>query len=160
MHLEESKTVITVSITLPDAISNFTHRTANESTEFEMINEVFRQLTTIIPVIQPTKSILSPGVHKINNKWITYDTAFIYTKLGYAPKNQYKNVYWVGPHNGFSNYNFTSMESAMENALVLAHHLDPRISIPKKQIVSVKLVIYIISVIIIILFIYKYYHGT
>jgi hypothetical protein len=74
--------------------------------------------------------ILSPQVYKDkNNKWINADTAFVLTSenthIPYKSK-LYKNLYNCGTQNGNSNYYFTSMESAVSNAKILANKLEPK----------------------------------
>ena len=124
-----SKTVITCSVKITDKKSKHINKTADECNENELITEVFRQLKEHQPYLpNPTTSILSPGVYKNKqtNKWETNDTAFFYTKAGYqSNKSIYDNLYWVGTHNGNSNYSFTALESAMENAIALLHELEP-----------------------------------
>ena len=160
MTFTESKTVIVATVTLSDSISSYTNKTANQSSEPELINEVLNQLKIYHELSIPNVSILSPGIYRKNNKWETHDTAFILTKYGHMPKTQYKNVYWIGTHSGLSNYNFTSMESAMENAVMLLSRIEPSIEIPKHRIITVKMIIAIVAVIIIYIYIYKYYDGT
>jgi UDP-galactopyranose mutase len=125
---ERSKTVITCTVKNTNVKSSFNNKTANECNKEELIQEVFRQLNIHQPFLpEPTYSILSPGVYKNKNRWDTIDTAYFYTKAGYKPnKSVYKNLYWVGTHNGNSNYSFTAMESAMENAISLLHDLEPK----------------------------------
>lgn len=48
------------------------------------------------------------------------------TKYGYKDFiSNYHNLYTCGPHNGYSLYNFNSLESAVVNATTLLHKLEP-----------------------------------
>ena len=121
-----SKTVISTCITLPNNYSEYINKTPNECNQRELKEEVFRQLKTIFHNL-PTASVVlvSPGIYYKNNKWHTEDSAFMFTKFGYLNKHQYQNLYTVGTQNGNSIYAFTSMESAITNALFLLHELEP-----------------------------------
>jgi hypothetical protein len=125
-----SKTVISTAITITDKISKYTGKTANQSTVKELRDETFRQLRQVYPDLdEPIVSILSPAIHRNseNNGWTTEDTAFMFTKSGYLDKMQYKNMYTIGPHSGKSKYSFTTLESAVTNALYLALRLEPQL---------------------------------
>lgn len=157
----ESKTVITCTVKNADRISSYNNKTANECNEKELIEEVFRQLKLSRPNLPPpTKSLLSPEMFKNNqtNKWDSTDSAFFYTKDGYkSNKSIYDNLFWVGTHNGNSHYAFTSMESAMQNAIYLLHELEPD-TINKVKLnkpITTKWPIVIIILLIIIIIIYK-----
>jgi len=161
MHFDESQTVIIVASTLGDKVSQFTGKSANQSTEQELITEIFRQLATVLSITkQPDISILSESLRKENNKWVTSDTAFIATKLGHAPAYQHDNIYWIGSHTGFSHYNFTSLETAIQNALTLGNILDSRIQKPGNMLFTVQKMIVIVVVTIIFLIMIYRYHGT
>ncbi|QKF93726.1 pyridine nucleotide-disulfide oxidoreductase class-II [Fadolivirus algeromassiliense] len=123
-----SKTVITCTVKITDRISSFNNLTANQCNEQELINEVFRQLKIYQPYLpKPTHGIVSPGIYKKNGVWETIDTAYFYTKAGYmSNKSSYKNLFWVGTHNGNSNYSFTAMETAIQNAIALLHEIEPQ----------------------------------
>ena len=157
---KRSKTVITCTAKITDKISSFNKKTANECNKDELIQEVFRQLKIYQPDLPtPTYSILSPGMYKNNGKWDTHDTAYFYTKAGFkSNKSTYDNLFWVGAHNGNSNYSFTAMESAIENAISLLHTIEPT---SKNQIIihqpfTVKNLIFIILILIIISLFLKY----
>jgi len=156
---DRSKTVITCTAKVLDKKSSFNGKTANECSQEELIEEVFRQLKLYQPNIPiPTYSILSPGVYKNGDKWDTSDTAFFSTKAGYVGnKSMYKNLYWVGTHNGNSSFSFTSLESAVENAIVLLRDINPEINIKRHKPYTLKNLIHMILVVlVIILIIYKY----
>jgi len=124
-----SQTVISTCITFPDRKSSVLGKTANECEMDEIYNEVYRQLKlsfSDLPV--PYRMITSPQVKRdvVNRRWINYDTAFVST----TKKNNIKshsekitNLYSVGTHNGNSQYYFTSIESAVQNAVVFAQSI-------------------------------------
>jgi uncharacterized protein with NAD-binding domain and iron-sulfur cluster len=120
MSDEPSKTLITAALTRLDTLSSVTNKTAQETNKKDKITETLRQLRISFPGLPtPDKVIIhndSPH-HKD-------DTAFMLTKYGYIPsRTNIKNLYNVGTHNGHSSYAFTSMESAVQNAMVLSNHI-------------------------------------
>jgi hypothetical protein len=117
--------VVSVAITHTN-IPGHNKKTANQCTADEMMKEAQEQIYSqqfqnnpkIGIVDKPVKMILSPGVRQENGRWINADTAFIYTKEGYrGPSTEVSGLFHVGTHNGNSPYLFTSLESAMGNAL-------------------------------------------
>ena len=118
----DSQTVISCCITMTDQRSQHTGKTANQSSKAELIHEAFKQLNEIYGGLPPpTRSILSPGVYRDGNKWKTEDASFVLTPdsgfLRQQNNPSIKGLSWIGTHNGYSFYNFTSMESAVTNAL-------------------------------------------
>ncbi len=105
----EEGTYLSTCITLPSSKSRLTGKTAFELTESDLIEEVYNQLKESFPGLKrPDWTHLSE----------TGDTAFINvhdTKTG--PKTEFEGIYTVGTHNGMNKYDFTSLESAVENAL-------------------------------------------
>lgn len=112
---EPSKTTISICITMTD-IKNKKGKTANQSSKEEIIEYVKEQLP-FFP--NPDKIIISPNVVRSGDKWINIDTAFVVTSqnrfLDYQSKID--NLHAVGIQNGHSNYNFTSLESSVQNAI-------------------------------------------
>jgi len=132
MKFEEpqSKTVISVAVTITDRPDSNTNKTADSCTYNELIDTVFSQLQQSFPDLpKPTKSILSPGVYHNGTRWISKDTAFITSSnRGFLPfSGEIKNLYNVGTHNGYHLYKFTSLESAVTNAVKLSHLLYPEL---------------------------------
>jgi uncharacterized protein with NAD-binding domain and iron-sulfur cluster len=126
-----SKTVITCTFTYTDTVSTFLNKTANESTQNEILSEGLRQLKEAYPNLpDPTLSLLSPQMYYDNNskKWICKDKAFIMSsKESFLPYTKnINNLYNVGTHNGKSKYKFTSMETAVSNAINLSHIIEPK----------------------------------
>ena len=157
-----SKTVIVCTVKVTDRKSKFINKTANECSEKELINEVFRQLKEYqTELSNPTNSILSPGVYKNEkeNRWESIDTAYFYTKAGYkSNKSIFNNLYWVGSHNGNSNYSFTAMETAITNAISLLHDLlpDTKNSVIIHKPITVKNILMLILLIIFFVILYLF----
>lgn len=116
-------TVISTCVTIQNAKSSVTGKTMYESNKEELIAEVFRQLKISFPDLPDyDKAILHPTVKYHDNKWIEDDQAYVETyKSEFIPAESsvYENHYFVGTQNGKSYYRFTSMESAVTNALYL-----------------------------------------
>jgi len=124
-----SQTVISCCISVLDVKSKNNNKTANECDQDELIAEVFQQLKNSYPYLpNATKSILHNSVVK-NGSWINNDTAYIYNQShdNYinSKSSIFSNLYNVGTHNGNSTYYFTSMESAVSNAIYLLQQLFP-----------------------------------
>jgi hypothetical protein len=126
---QRSQTVISTCITITDKKSQFIQKTANECDKKELISEVFRQLKETYPNLPPPSySLLYSGIFRENNKWINSEKAFVAVSNGHYIPNQTHAMYGLynaGTHNGNSFYGFTTMESAVQNALALAHDLEP-----------------------------------
>jgi predicted NAD/FAD-dependent oxidoreductase len=126
----QSKTVISTVITFSDSISKNNNKTANQCIETELIVEAYNQLREAFPNLPLDNyiGILAPGTYKSAGRWVSSDTAFIsVADGGYLPMDSknIKHLYNVGTHNGSSKYQFTSLESAVTNAISLAHKLLP-----------------------------------
>jgi hypothetical protein len=168
MNFEEinSKTVISAAVTLTDRKSPNTNKTADECTEQELVDEMFLQLKEAYPDLPtPTTTIISPGVNfnHSKNKWVSNDTAYIMTSnMGYLPFNNniISNMYNVGTHNGKSYYKFTSMESAVSNAVILSKELYPELKSPQYIKLSRSTSVSdVFDLIMIVLIIYLIYYG-
>jgi hypothetical protein len=127
---DKSKTVISACITKTTTPSKYLNKTPDECTKDELINEIFRQLKINLnepDLPYPDYALLSPKLQKINNKWITNDSAFIYTTKQFKnyKSETYKNLYSVGTQNGNSKYTFTSIESATSNAISFINEIIP-----------------------------------
>jgi len=169
MNFEDnrSQTVISTCITRIDSISKYTNKTANQTNDkYQLVDEVFRQLKLSYPDLPPaTYSILNPGVYRFNNQWIETDTAFVSTKFQeYINNNQFlslkniNNLNYVGTHNGNSNYYFTTLESALQNALYFLNtDKNLNIKIPIKKPLELVSIIRLVLLIILIVIIYKFY---
>lgn len=130
--------LISASITLPNAKSTRTGLTAHQTVdENQLKREVFRQIRqgfsdqpSGFPVGPPDYALLSPEVYYQDGQWKNRDHAWIRTTepvtfpvdLGLADQDK-SRVYSVGTHNGNSPYDFTSLESAVTNALVASQQI-------------------------------------
>jgi len=112
---EPSKTVISICITMLN-VPNEQGKTANQSSHEEIIKYVKEQLF-FFP--NPDLVIISPTIKKSGDVWINEDTAYVVTTKQHfiQPKGKISNLYYVGIHNGNSSYNFTAIESAVQNAI-------------------------------------------
>jgi len=159
----ESETVISTCITLTDSVSSVTQKTANQTLKREeLVNEVFRQLSHLYGGLPtPTAAILSPEIYRNRNdgnngeKWVSTDTAFVLTPKGGFIADQshrkIKGLHWVGTHNGKSYYHFTSMESAVTNAMAFCGRQPLH-----KPLNFSKILRYILAVVIVLLAIVLY----
>lgn len=163
-----SKTVISITLTRSEYISKRLGKSANDSSFNEIINEVYLELKELYGehFEYPTVALLSPGVFYDNSlkKWISYDTAFI-SSAGHSLlnfKNEYiNNMYNVGTHNGKSLYKFTSLESAVSNAVYLSKLMYPELKdklgiIKIEKTTTLTQVIFIILICSIMLYFYSY----
>ena len=157
---KNSKTVLSITLTRSEHISKRLGKSANDCSFNEIVNEVYLELKELYgeSFEYPTIALLSPGVSYNNSvkKWISYDTAYInsanHKSLNF--KNEYiDNMYNVGTHNGKSLYKFTSLESAVSNAVYLSKILYPELnnSIKIEQTITLTQVLFFIIVIVIFL---------
>ena len=126
MSNEPSKTLISIALTRTKVKSLFTKKTSDETVNRKELNaEILRQLKNSFPDIpHPDKIIIHDSHHDTTKKDNAHTSAFMLTKHGYlSPKTKIRNLYNVGTHNGNSSYAFTSMESAVQNAIVLSNKL-------------------------------------
>lgn len=159
-----SKTVISTCITIFDKA--YKGKTAHEiDNENDLKQHVFEQLKESFPDLkEPSISLLSPTVKRINGMWVENDSGYVKTfDNTYLPfqSSMIKNLYNLGTQNGFSDYKFTSFESAVSNAIHLAHQLDYK----TKQIIKtskaytltdIARLVYVLIGIIIALGLYKF----
>jgi protoporphyrinogen oxidase len=158
-------TVLSTAISICNRNSNYTYKKANECTAEELIKEVHRQIKESIfdDLSDNYTAIVNPNnyynVHK--NKWECKDNAYfnVYNEKYIPFESSINNLYNLGTHNGKSYISYTTIESAVSNAIYLAGELYPE--------VQSKYTIYkgitgknIIMVIIIIIFVLLYYFLT
>lgn len=153
-----SKTVISCIITISDKKSRNINKTANECmNRLELIDETFRQLKEIykdLPI--PTLSFINNTYN--NDKWQSNETAFIkIPKYNYLSNKITDNIYTLGTHNGNAKIHFTSMETAVTNAIILCNELyDIGYHIKRPfTIRDILIIILIIIIIIIVINLYK-----
>lgn len=116
---EPSKKVISITITFTD-VPNEEGKTANQCSKEEIINYVKKKLP-FFP--NPDKVIISQNVIRFDDKWVNLDTAYVVTtenKFIDTNSDKFNNLFTVGIFNGNSNYPFTSIESAVQNAISFA----------------------------------------
>lgn len=124
---DRSKTVISSLITMQNK-SDFLGKTPNEVSNKEvLINEVFRQLKTVLGEIPMYDEAIMSQNYYNGKEWVPLHTAFMTTIHGYLPcrSKLYRNLYNCGVQNGKSDYVFTSMESSVVNAIELVYELVP-----------------------------------
>jgi len=128
----QNTTLISAAITYQHRISSALGKTAAQCSRSELISETFRQLCESYPrgtdIPPPTKSIISPDVHysteeseyrNINNAYLFRGRHSTLPPFGiYVP-----NLFTLGTHNNENKYRFTSLESAVQNAVYLSNEL-------------------------------------
>jgi len=134
MAIDDTKTVLSVAVSLLDRASTRTGKTANLSTAQEVIEEVQYQLSAVLlkdrpGYAPPDFSIISPTNYydEGEKKWKSTDTAFISTSnaKGLPQTGTINNLYNAGTHNKLGHYKFTTLESAVQNGCILAKKLYP-----------------------------------
>ena len=155
-------TVLSTAVSICNRNSNYTYKKANECTNDELIKEVHRQIKESIfnDLSDDYVAIVNPNnyynVHK--NKWECKDNAYfnVYNEKYMPFESSINNLYNLGTHNGKSYISYTTIESAVSNAIYLAGEIYPE--------VQSKYTIYkgitgknILMVIIIIIFVLLYY---
>jgi len=156
---EPSKDVISITATFTDRPNKY-GKTVNQCTKEEIIKYIKEELP-FFP--EPDLVIISPNVVRREDKWINLDTAYVVTtenKFLKPTSNEFNNLFAVGIFNGNSLYNFTSIESAVQNAIHFCKNeiKDLKYELQIKKLTDLVDVIYsivIMIVIIIILFILK-----
>ena len=152
---EPSQTIISVAVTNIDIISSHTNKTANDSSEQEIIIEMLRVLNISFGNLsKPDVAILNPNNKYVNNKWISLDSAYISSPNARSfdfKSHTTKNLFNVGTHNDKHIYRFTSMESAITNAIVLSHELYPELKNKYniKHIMTIKTIFQLIVIILV-----------
>lgn len=154
--------MISTCITRPESISRVTGKTAYQSDEEEVKQEVFRQLKVSFPqLVDYDVALIHPKVsRKTNNIWQEEDTAYIKTYkhefVNYKIPD-IKGLYFVGTQNGNSFYNFTSLESAVTNALFYLRN-EEKLNITIEK--PFELVYFLRILIVLCLILFFYYHVS
>ena len=162
-------TVISVAVSICDVNSKVIYKKANECSSDELIKEVYRQMKQSLfndltddynDLTDDYVAIINPNNYydTYNNKWACKDNAYFNTyNEKYIPfESSINNVYNLGTHNGKSYISYTTIESAVSNAIYLAGELYPEV-ISKYTIYRGITCKNIIMVVIIIVFILLYY---
>jgi len=154
---QNSKTVISCAISKLNNKSNKINKTANECNKNELIDEVYNQLLIKYKNLpRPSIALVSNGNYYMNNEWNDIDSAFISTNNNKYLDFQSKTItslYNLGTHNGKSKYKFTTIESAISNAIELSNILYPNLNIKLKKPYTFNFILLIIFIIIIIIYI-------
>lgn len=146
--------IISATITRPHAVSRHTGTSANQSTEAQVVQEVYRQLADFLPLPPMTAGFVTPGVQRQAGTWHNPHTAYI-AAAGTGPLASHGTVpglYTVGSHNGQSWYDFTSMESAVCNALAFCN-TQPRVQLPILAAWTLKQLVLLLALLVLLLMI-------
>lgn len=158
-YMDMPTTVISTCVTITDNPSLVTNKTADQSSEKELILEVFRQLKQSYPQLPNYSTAIVHDSKNVDGKWRTTDTAFVGTDYIDSKSIYLNNVYNVGTHNGHAVYPFTSMESAISNALYLLRQIEPesrKIVKYSNRLVTIVDIVYILLFFLLVGIIYHY----
>jgi hypothetical protein len=111
--------VISIMITVLDKKNEY-EKTANQCSKTEIIDYIKKKFN-FLPI--PDKILFSPNITRYDNKWTNVNTSFTLSTFNnfMEPKSKISNnLYAIGIYNGKSNYNFISLESAVQNAINFA----------------------------------------
>jgi hypothetical protein len=156
-------TVLSTAISICDKDSKATYKKANECSADELIKEVHRQIKRSIFHDLPDdyKGIVNPNNYydTYKNKWACRDNAYFNTySEKYIPfYSSINNVYNLGTHNGKSYMSYTTIESAVSNAIYLAGELYPEV-MSKYRVYRGITAKNILMLVILILFVALYYY--
>lgn len=134
-------TVMSTLVSLPENPSPNTGYPANYyDNKQDVIDEVFVQLKQSFPDLPPyDTAIMNPNVKRVGTEWAEQDTAYVMTdKHEFIDYEIIPNLFFIGTQNGFSHYNFTSMESAVTNALTVLNLMNEGICIKIKKLRDLK----------------------
>lgn len=137
-------TMLSCAITLPDRVSPRLEKTARDATPAEIREEILFVLRETYGenLIEPDQFLSGSTEH---------DTAFVGFEFMKAQSSVYQTVFTLGTHNGASQYAFTTMESAVQNAIVLANTFVPQ-KWPMPMLLELRHVLY--ALIVLVLFFY------
>ena len=126
-------TVLSIAISICNINSRFTYKTANECSADELIKETHRQIKESLfhDLTDDYIAIINPNNYydTYKNKWACKDNAYfnVYSEK-YIPFNSsINNLYNLGTHNGKSYISYTTIESAVSNAIYLSGELYPEV---------------------------------
>jgi len=134
-----SVTLLSCAISRTSVASSVTGRSANQTpSRAELIAEAFRQIRTVLPGLEaPSFAVVSDEMtyDATSSQWRSRDTAFIKVPGDLVPPPQFASatvphLFNCGPHNQHSAYAATSIETAVCNAIALAHELCPNVQAP------------------------------
>jgi hypothetical protein len=129
--IRRKTSIVSVGVTMLDR-KNSHGKTANECTEDEIKAEILHALRFSMPSLpDPATMTLNPNQTRsvVDGQWIDRDSGFVgreYVPFEASPGNPSRNnVYTLGSQNGHAAFYFTSLETAMSNAVTLANKLHP-----------------------------------
>lgn len=135
---DEPGTLVSLAVTILDAPSAVTRKTANQTNDFdELSREIFRQFNTAMNTPSPDNISFYPGVKyggpPGEGGWYSISGSFFNSFQNantFIPfqSDRYKDVYNVGCQNGKQTYRFTAIESAVTNSMALAKILEPDVT--------------------------------
>ena len=150
---------------MPNKIGKYIKKKAVNCKKQELEFELFHVLQELYPSLTDDYEMaLGPGIIQKDSEWYDTNYSFILspnlkTKFIDFKIHNYNNVYNLGSHNGQSYYVFTSLESAVTNALFLAQKLELQTFTPKKLVTLKDVIFIIVLIIIVLLIIYMYYKN-
>ena len=126
-------TVLSAAISICNVNSRFSYKEANECSADELIKETHRQIKeSLFPdLTDDYTAIVNPNNYydTYKNKWACKDNAYfnVYSEKYIPFKSSINNLYNLGTHNGKSYISYTTIESAVSNAIYLAGELYPEV---------------------------------
>ena len=126
-------TVLSAAISICNINSRFSYKEANECSADELIKETHRQIKeSLFPdLTDDYTAIVNPNNYydTYKNKWACKDNAYfnVYSEKYIPFKSSINNLYNLGTHNGKSYISYTTIESAVSNAIYLAGELYPEV---------------------------------
>ena len=154
----DSVDIISLAISITD-VKGFNGKSANESTREEVIEEAFKQLKTVQSELEIYDAVIfnHETYDQKERKWKMYNTAFIDTGEHIASETKYFNVFNCGAHNGNGVTPFTTLEAAVQNAIVLYNKLEKdNIALLEPSTLKEFIILFCIAIIMICLLIYNY----
>lgn len=155
----ETGTIISCNISIPENKSKYLNKTAHECTRKELIEETFRQIKDEFNLPIYDKAFIHKNVIRVDSRYINTDTAYNKHKniTFDTHSSNFNNIYSVGTHNGKSNYNFTTMESAIINAIEFYNNISKnKINLLKHKKLHHLVYIWILIILVLILLIYLF----
>lgn len=144
----EDSTVISTCITIADEAKKIPNKNI-------IIDKAFKQLKESYPDLPRYDYAFMVNNRFYNGEWESVDNPFMMTKYGYIPTStKYNNIHICGTHTGASNYSFTSMESAVTNAVNLVNKLEPQIKIEIKKGWTIYDILKLVILLLLVLIIY------
>lgn len=159
MKFKTSKTVISSSISILDQPSDYTKKTANQSSKKELVLEAFRQLKESYPDLPNPDYVTMDDLEYKDNQWTTDDGGYVLNKEQYTidfKSPVYNNLFTIGAHNGYADIAFTTFESAVTNSIVFCNRYESS-KFPLKSIITLRQIIIIVILVIVLIYL-GYYH--